>query len=703
MRVTPRQRLGACLLALAAALAAVPAASAADWTGVLSNADGLRMPAAVRGSSLALAEGHGRFSARFWPGVNLGATVPGTQPGEVAPSRADYARWLSGMGVLGARVVRVYTILRPGFYDALAAYNRSHPHAPLRFIQGVWIPEDEFLATQDAYTPAVTQGFESEMDDAVRVVHGAATLPRRPGHASGRYRADVSRWLLAWSPGIEWDPYAVRATNNKHAGLAPYQGRYVTATPDASPMESWIAARLDHLAGVEAARGWSRPMTFTNWLTTDPLSHPQEPLQTEDLVAVDATHVQATAAWPGGFFASYHAYPYYPDFLGLEPAFASARDPYAAYLQTLRAHHGGQAVMITEFGVPSGLGSAHRGPLGRDQGDHSEREMTRMDAAMLGDVRSAGYAGGMVFEWIDEWFKRTWNTQDTSLPADRRQLWHDALTNEQHFGLIAAEPGRRAAVVLDGRDGEWAHNGSRRLLGHAGAVHEVRAAHDAAYVYLLVHRRSNAALEIGFDVRPGGNRGLPGRPGADPGADVALSLGRHAASLHWAAWVDPVAFLYGVARDDVPVDRADLVPGSGAWVTPRLIQNQPYTVPNSGGRLSPTQLLDVGRMRWGRDPAAGGGDDRVLASGGQTTVELRIPWALLTIADPSSRRAWVPHDDGTITTRPVPRVGVGVAAAGAKARTARPYTWKGWNRVRWHERRKAGFGVLARAFAHAAP
>jgi hypothetical protein len=83
-------------------------------------------------------------------------------------------------------------------------------------------------------------------------------------------------------------------------------------------------------------------------------------------------------------------------------------------------------------------------------------------------------------------------------------------------------------------------------------------------------------------------------------------------------------------------------------------------------------------------------------------VELRIPWALLTMADPSSRLAWVPHDDGSITTRPVPRIGVAVAPAGAPARTARPYAWSTWNRVRWHERRKAGFGVVARAFARAA-
>src|SRR4029078_5557871 len=122
------------------------------------------------------------------PGVNLGVTVPGRSPGELAPTRRDYDRWLAGMQDLGARVGRVYTILRPAFYDALAAHNRRHPRTPLYFIQGVWIPEEEFLATRNAY--ALTDAFDGEITNAVGVVHGNATIKRRPGNASGRYRTD---------------------------------------------------------------------------------------------------------------------------------------------------------------------------------------------------------------------------------------------------------------------------------------------------------------------------------------------------------------------------------------------------------------------------------------------------------------------------------------------------------------------------------
>jgi hypothetical protein len=454
---------------------------------------------------------------------------------------------------LGARVVRVYTILRPDFYEALAAHNERNPRTPLYFIQGVWIPEEELLASHD--TDAISAEFDREIADAVAAAHGDATLPERPGHASGRYRTDIARWLLAWSPGVEWDPYATRNNDRRQPGAPAYQGRYIASTEGATRTESWLAARLDHLATFEAQRGWSRPLTFTNWLTTDPLEHPEEPMDKEDMVSVDAMH--------------------------------------------LRAHHKGQAVMITEFGVPTGIGSAHLGPLGRDQGDHPEQEAGRMDADMLAAIERQKMAGGLLFSYTDEWFKRTWNTMDMEKPEDRRPLWQNALTNEEQFGLVAAEAGKQAAVTADGSDEEWTRTQSQQIYEGGGTVREVRATHDANWLYLLVRRSGEKAVQLGFDVRPGGNQGLPGRPGVSPDADVSISLGPgRKAVLHEAAWTDPIGFLYGLARPYVPVEEADLEPGSGAWVRPKLMLNRPYTVPRTGERR-PTETLDVSALRWG--------------------------------------------------------------------------------------------------------
>jgi hypothetical protein len=111
--------------------------------------------------------------------------------------------------------------------------------------------------------------------------------------------------------------------------------------------------------------------------------------------------------------------------------------------------------------------------------------------------------------------------------------------------------------------------------------------------------------------------------------------------------------------------------------------------------------LDLSRLRWGRAPEAGGTDDRVLADGRGGTVELRIPWALLTYADPSSHAIAVPRPDGSVATAHAGPVGIAVAPAGRPAAAARAYRFAGWNRVRWHERRKAGWRTVARAMAAA--
>jgi hypothetical protein len=69
----------------------------------------------------------------FLPGVNVGGTVPGRSPGEIGQLTAEqYGRWFRFAGEVGIRVLRVYTIHPPAFYDELAAYNRSHRRERVR-------------------------------------------------------------------------------------------------------------------------------------------------------------------------------------------------------------------------------------------------------------------------------------------------------------------------------------------------------------------------------------------------------------------------------------------------------------------------------------------------------------------------------------------------------------------------------------------
>jgi hypothetical protein len=237
-------------------------------------------------------------------------------------------------------------------------------------------------------------------------------------------------------------------------------------------MEAWVASMCELAAAYEARRfGMLHPLTFANWPTLDPLRHETEAERNEedawrakygipfpeafreapwenDAVALDATKIVPTAAMGAGFFAAYHIYPNYPDFLNLEPRFASGASRYASYLEALKRYHGHQPVLVAEFGMSTSRGVAHVQPEGWNHGGQDERRQGELVATMIDAIRATGYAGGVVFEYMDEWFKGTWSAAPLEIPAERRRLWFDAESPEQSYGLIANRP--VAPVRLDG-------------------------------------------------------------------------------------------------------------------------------------------------------------------------------------------------------------------------------------------------------------
>lgn len=692
-----RRRLA--LLALAAAVV-VAAGSAVGISAMLSRAEGhtgpswapmvhhlggLRAIAAATPSGYSLYTVHGRVP--FLPGVDLGATTPGHLPGEIAITAADYRRWLAQMGGLGIHAVRIYTIQRPAFYQALAAYDNAHPTDPIYLVQGVYLPNDIYLQKQNLYSPVATSTFRQELRDAVAAVSGTLVRAPRHGFASGHWTADVSQWTAGWIIGVEWDPYATKATNLRNPDAPAVHGRYFYSTPDASPAERWLAARMNDTATSLAARGWTVPIAFADWPTTDPLHHPNEPLPQEDMVGVDAAHVLPTSNWPGGTFASFHAYPYYPDFLRYQPGLQHYRldgrvNQYAGYLHDLLMHFNGvMPVMITEFGVPSSLGSAHTGVLGWSQGDHSERQSMEIDARLLRMMRQLGMAGGFVFEWTDEWYKQTWNTQLHEIPRDRLQLWHDVFTNEQFFGIVATDPLPLAPPTIIAR-------------GPAGTpVRQVTAWEDASYIHLRLRFTNHPGrnVTVGLHTIPS-DTGPPPPGSTDRSADYALVLDLPQRT--GQAWV----------RTKLDPDQIDYGPSSArpaphrGWRRLELVTDRPYVLPVTHVH-TPTEFQNVGLLRYGDwRPGVPGYNSLALWNRRGTELDLRIPWAMAGMSEPSSHRALIPIGQGSATSVTIPGIGVTVASGGGTAQPAGTVRWQDWQTVRYAERIKPGAAVLRRAY-----
>jgi hypothetical protein len=676
---------------------ASPLEGYSSWAPNPVEVDGLEAVATIEGETFTVHTVGGERS--FLPGVNLGATIPGRYPGELALTAEDYRRWFPEMADMGFRAVRIYTVHPPAFYEELARFNTEHPDTPLYLLHGIWPPEELMFETVDVWDHEVVAAFESEIDEAVAAAHGE--LDAYHLHPEfGAYSADVSRWLVAWAIGAEWEPTIIGPSDEVNSGLAPYRGSWVSATAEATPTESWLASMFDHLAEAQSAHGTAAPMTFVNWPTTDPLTHPAEPNPaTEDSVSIDANHIDASG-WPGGRFASYHAYPYFPDFMRYE--YVDADDPYGAYLDELRVHHGGMPVMITEFGVSGGWGYAHSEPTGRNHGMHGEREQMQIDADLMHVIHDRGMAGGMVFEWTDEWFKFTWNTLEYMRPDERRALWHDLYTNESFFGMVSTEPGAGGTqIVVDGDAGEWVDTW---VLAGGGGVEEsvgdlfggalaglfdndgaikIEAAGDAAFLYLhirLPEAWEGDPIEVRLDAAE--------RDGTFPMSRVVIDP--NGSRLQWWSEFDPFVAHHGSKSTEYVPTQEDLE----GWNPVRLLTGRVQVAPS--GEVHPAELLDVSEfVRGTSDPEDPDFDALAGWEADGKTIELRIPWLAVGFSDPSDRNVISVAEDGSVSGLRV--TGLQVSVDTVQGSASGEYHWQPWNTVDFHERIKDGAQILVEA------
>ncbi|MDB4908439.1 MAG: hypothetical protein JWO05_3223 [Gemmatimonadetes bacterium] len=720
----------------------------------------LSLPARTGKRIIEVAQPGGGFAPAWLKMINLGAALPGKHPSEFPANDSTYERWIAMSAGMGANAIRVYTIHPPHFYAALRNWNLAHPAQPMWLVHGIWTepPEGELEERYD--DPAFVEQFQSEMRRIADLLHGRAAIEPRPGHAHGLYTADVSPWTIAYITGREWEPYSVEgfASSNPHRPVRA--GKWVTATPDAGPLEAWMAEQCDYLADYEMSR-WNtqRPMAYTNWPTLDPLHHSTEStlaqedsirgLRGEDVeekpreydndaIGLDAMHMRATPQYRAGVFASYHAYPYYPDFLGYDPGYLKARSPegpsnYFGYLRELVEHHGDMPVVISEYGVPSSRGNAHFQPQGWNHGGHDEQEQASIDARLTRDIYAAGAAGAGLFAMIDEWFKKNWIVIDFEKPLERNRLWLNTLDAEQNYGVIAMRAGvKDSAIRIDGQGADWKGR-ERFMTGRAPAASAARdprhvkqfgVSWDEAFVYLRLDVDTldfaRAAYSIGIDTRDtaGGNMRMPFTGTRSPvGLEFVVELtGRDSSRLV----VNPSYALYSLR----PIRSSNPPAFQSLWNRPFIsrrvddgIYSRIVVEPNRrrfgrDGTVFQSRLQERGLLRfstqdssslsdWYADPATG-------------IIEVRLPWGLINVLDPSSRSVLQGLDgrDPNIAKTPGFRFVVESydprnPAGGAERIPAQPngafalpplWSWPEWEVPRWYPEVKPVYDAMRRTF-----
>ena len=651
----------------------------------------------------------GQWQKEFVKGVNMGVGVPGKFPGEMAVSRQEYLRWFKYIGEMNANTLRVYTILSPVFYDALYEYNQT-AKSKLYLIQGLWMNEDDLLKYQNAYAPEILDTFKKDTKSIIGVLHGNQTLPPTPGQASGTYTKDVSSYVLGLILGIEIDAEFVNSTNAKNPSKTSFNGQYLH-TQDASPYEAFQAEVGDYAISYETtAYKMQRPVAFANWPTTDMLVHTNEPSKQEDSATVNPGHIKATKDFRPGLFASYHIYPYYPDFMNYQNEYITYKnkdgkiDTYKAYLADLIKQHD-MPVLVAEYGVPASRGMAHLSKMGFNQGMISEQDQGSMDASMLTDIYDEGYAGALIFTWQDEWFKRSWNTMDFDLP-DRRPFWSNPQTSEQEFGLMAFDPGKETSVCyVDGDVAEWKSD-KPLAIGNNLSIY---AKSDEKYLYLRIDPKdfdfTKDTILIPIDSIPNQGNSTYSKYNVtfERPSDFVIELnGKENSRVLVDTYYDSFYYLYAKQLKLIETNLGYEKKNSGIFNPEYLTLNKGLYLPVDKQTV-PFSKYETGKLLFGNgNPQSKDYNSLADFIVVNNNIELRIPWALLNVTDPSTKM--IMDDLYKTGIQSIKTNGFYIGGILLKEKQVvdstnmNLYSWPDWDTPSSHERLKPSYFMMQDAF-----
>lgn len=615
-------------------------------------------------------------------GVNLGSSPPGYFPGEIAYAITPetYERWINMMGEAGFNTLRVYTLHPPVFYEKLAEYNQRHPDRPLLLFQGIWLEEVEDAADPACYDLVRRRtAFSSEISEVIDCIHGNDDIAFRYGKSYGIYKTDVSQWTAGYIIGREVAPQEIDSTNKFHPGNTSYSGTRFSIS-GGTATEAFITEMLDRVVVFEENEyAVSRPVSFSSWPTLDPLEHPTEIFTDEDVASFDITKITRNGG--PGLFASYHAYPYYPNFISQEPSYQSFSDiqgpnSYLGYLTAMKNHYSNMPLVIAEFGVPSSWGSAHQSFSSMDHGGYSEYQQGVKNLRMMNNMIDAGCTGGFMFAWMDEWFKRTWivlyqeaygiNTGGVTIPT--RQLWHNETSPEQCFGLLAFDQKNTPDFVPFNIDQT------------AGPVSSVRATNDEGFLYIEINTPADLApsdeFMVAFDTYLGntGESILPNGAVTGNRAEFLLTftLDDDTALHHVTEAYDMNGLTVRFNITD-PVQKFRSTTTDGApWKVMRWI--------NDGFELT---YQDIGKIPLEHAPSFSKINRAAVAWHGRK-VTIRLPWTMLYFYDPTQmtvNNGAVSYDGGynfDIITAQSDGIAVSVWHKGVVTNTTNRYSWPKW-------------------------
>lgn len=645
--------------------------------------------------------------------VDVSSSMPGRPFSDGAPEKADYLRWLEQIGAMGANAVQAGTILDEDFYNALYEYDTTHDE-PLYLMQVLPVTDEANFGEDDAYGKEFFQKLTHDGKAAVDVIHGRRNVAAGTSGAVGYYRKDLSPWTLGYIVGYEWSSDTVAYTDHSVARPDAYEGQYISSGADASRFEVMLCQVMDEIVSYEADKyKQQRLISFANDPANDPFEYdPVYASQLSKFSRIDAEHVVQRDF--SGFFAAYRIFDFCADPIScFSQQLRQERQQmlagvdrsalYGGYLQLLGAYHT-MPLYLMSYGF-----STARMPLMEGEQPLTEAEQGQALVRVWREAADNGFAGVCISSWQDVWERRAWNTSFATV-LTRASWWHDLQTDGQNYGLMAFVPGAAESVcTLDGLAGEW--DEADQVLSADGMTLAVR--YDPEGLYLLIEGEDLAdrPVYVPIDLTSATGAGRCEDPALtfDGGADFLLCLNGpddsrflvqdryDAAAMNFGENAGRGNPFLGAPDPDSPSFGLSWLPVSKKTL---LSQEEITAQREQGIQWLSLAVWETGRLVHGcGDPTSADYNSLTDFCYGERCAEVRIPWLLLNVSDPSRMMIHEDYYDyyGVKSTRfRLGSIGLG---DGEGTISMSPLTLKGWDdQLPCRERLKQSYDIVREAW-----
>lgn len=612
----------------------------------------------------------------------------------------DYYRWFEKISEMNANTIRVYDLQSPEFYNALEQFNRKSVN-PIYFLQGVRLNKDTLAQIPDVFKLDNIVPYKDEISITIDAINGKAKISERDGQAHGKYNTNVSQYLLGWILGNEWDPILVDNVNKERIDKGEFNGNYFY-TEEARAFEHFLADIMDHTLSYEMTEyGWKHPIGFVNWPTTDFLTHLSEPIKEEDIAKLNPNSIKPKDNGIS-YFASYHIYPYYPDFLNLEPKYALYMDHrgkpnnFAGYINDLVKNHD-MPILVSEFGVPTSRVLSHINIHGINKGYITEKEQGEHIVNMFKDIVKEGCLGGIIYNWNDSW-----------------DNWSNPLNSDEQFGILSFD---RNKIKVDGDIRDWKKNKIPPIYTSDKKLKEkiksVYMENDERYLYLGIEYRDLKTNSINTSIlidtiKEQGNYSNPFNENiiSDEAMDFAINItSDNEAEILVDSYYDIHYYKY---KDFLKDTNPDYEKKETEKYNPiKMLVNEGTTAFKTGLKI-PFNDIEIGKLRHGiGNPELDQYDSLsdYYINKDKNFMEVRIPWGLLGFTDPSKKEIQGDFYTNGLDSRVIID-GINISISAFESDNMENhfnipifrYTWENWKSPIKEERLKESYKIIKEGF-----